>query len=342
MVLDDFPYLVASEPALPSIIQRWWDHAGRTSRLLLVLCGSAQAVMEDLQGWRAPLFGRVDLRLQLRPFDYAEAALLSPRLPAAERALVYGIFGGMPPYLRRWDAGVDHRTNLARLFGDPTSPLGEEGEFVLSSELAEASGYFRILQGIASGHRTYGRIKDFAGIEIQHQLERLVSLGLVERTVPVTEEPDRSRRVLYRIADNFMSFWFRFIFPRRWMCRGWGRWWSRDTSVAIDVVGMRGKEVVLAGSVKWARSCGAQELRALARAAQSLPGRADEMQLALFARDQVDDLGAVPSPSPQTTCIGMSPCIRDQGRRPRDETERPPMSRRQAVIVISAVRTGST
>ena len=62
-MLDEFPCLVEADPGLPSIIQRFWDHAGRSSRLFLVLCGSAQAVMEDLQAQRAPLFGRVDVRL---------------------------------------------------------------------------------------------------------------------------------------------------------------------------------------------------------------------------------------------------------------------------------------
>src|SRR5262249_39405736 len=97
----------------------------------------------------------------------------------------------------------------------PVSPLIEEGEFILSSEMAEASGYFRILNAIATGARTYGAIKDFAGIDIQRQLERLIAIELVERVVPVSEDPSRSKRAVYRIADNFLSFWFRFIYRHR-------------------------------------------------------------------------------------------------------------------------------
>jgi AAA+ ATPase superfamily predicted ATPase len=336
VVLDEFPYLVEAEPGLPSIIQRFWDHQGRETRLLLVLCGSAQAVMEDLQTQRAPLFGRVDLRLHLRPFAYREAALFTPRLQPADRALVYGVLGGMPVYLQRWDDRLASEANLHALFANPVSPLVEEGEFVLSSELPEASGYFRILHAIAAGERTYGAIKDFAGIEIQRQLERLISIGLVERTLPITENPSRSKRALYRIADNFLNFWFRFIYRHRadiarglgsellersvipalsdymgepWeeMCRDFirveaitgrlpvevsrvGRWWNRDNSVEIDIVGLRGKEVVLAGSVKWSRSAGTQELRALRRAAEALPDRAEHVQLAVFAREQIDPI----------------------------------------------------
>ena len=80
-----------------------------------------------------------------------------------------------------------------------------------TSELPDASGYFRILHGIAAGNRTFNALRDFAAIDITRQLERLQRVGLVQREVPVTEDPLRSKRVLYRIGDNFLHFWFRFF-----------------------------------------------------------------------------------------------------------------------------------
>ncbi len=336
MVLDEFPYLVDAEPALPSVVQRFWDQQGRVSKLHLILCGSAQAVMEELQSSGAPLFGRVDLRLQLRPFGYREAALFTPRLAPSEQVICYAVLGGMPTYLQRWNDGVGHEANLRRLFADPTSPLVEEGEFVLSSELPEGSGYFRILLAIAAGNRTYGTIKRFADIDIQRQLDRLLSIGLIERQVPVTADPSRTKQVVYRIADNFLAFWFRFVYRHRadiarglgseivrrvilpglgdylgepWeeLCRehvrrlaatgdlptsvsSVGRWWSTDGSTEIDIVGLNGKTVVLAGSVKWSRSVGRAELDRLRRSVEVLPNRAPNVTLALFAREQVRDV----------------------------------------------------
>ncbi|HEX9696070.1 MAG TPA: ATP-binding protein, partial [Actinomycetota bacterium] len=238
-----------------------------------------------------------------------------------------------------WRDDVGHGANLRRLFGDATSPLIEEGEFVLSSELPEGAGYFRILRAIASGHRTYGAIRTFADIEIDRQLDRLVRIGLVERVVPATEDPTRTRRAVYRIADNFLAFWFRFIYRRRsdiarglgievvartiiprfpdYMGEPWeemgrehmrglaarnalpvpvssiGRWWNKDHSVEIDIVGVQGRTVVLAGSVKWARRVGRSELLRLRRAVEALPDRAEDVQLVLMARDHVD--GVQPS-----------------------------------------------
>ncbi len=334
VVLDEFPFLVEADPALPSVIQRFWDHTGRLTKLRLVLCGSAVSTMERLQAERAPLFGRIDARLHLRPFDYSQAALFVPRLSPSQRAIAYAVVGGMPAYLSRWADDRGHVANLRRLFGDPVSPLVDEGEYVLTSELPEASGYFRILHAISAGHRTYGKIRSFADIEIQRQLERLIELGLVERAVPITEAPSRTKRVTYRIADNFLAFWFRFVYRYRpdiarglgrsvvdrsivpalsdymgeaWedMCRAHlrrlarrgdlpvpvssvGSWWNADHSVQIDLVGLDGRKVVMAGAAKWSRRMPSAELDRLRRAVESLPRRARDIRFVLFARERVD------------------------------------------------------
>ena len=142
--------------------------------------------------------------------------------------------------------------------------------------------------------------------------------------------------MIYRIGDNFLDFWFRFVFRRRadiarglgrevvdrmilprlndhmgaiWeeMCRDFvrrraaqgalpvpvssvGRWWNRDNSVEVDVVGLDGRKVVLAGSVKWSRTAGRGELRRLQEAVEALPDRAEHVQLVLFARERVRDV----------------------------------------------------
>lgn len=107
---------------------------------------------------------------------------------------------------------VEHR-RLTRRPGHPRSvddlftrtAYRSYGILVLC-ELPERAGYFRILLAIANGHRTYGAIRTFADIEIDRQLDRIVRIGLVERVVPATDDPMRTRRAVYRIADNFLAF----------------------------------------------------------------------------------------------------------------------------------------
>lgn len=215
VVLDELQYLVAGDPALPSVIQRFWDEHGRGSRLRLVLCGSATAVLEGLGAERAPLFGRFSTSLQIHPFSYHETAVFQPGLAPADQAVMYGILGGMPLYLGMWNAEESVADNALRLFGDPGSPLVNEGELLLRTELPEAAGYFRLMSAVAAGRTRFAELRDTVQMNPARPLERLTSVRLLERRAPVTEDPARSRQRAYRVADNFLAFWFRFVYPNR-------------------------------------------------------------------------------------------------------------------------------
>ncbi len=210
VVLDEFPYLEESTPGLASVIQRWWDHRGRDSHIMLVLCGSAQTFMEGLDAGTAPLHQRFTRKIRLDPLSYREAAEFVPALSAADRARVYGILGGTPLYLREWRGDEDLRSNLVRLFGDPASSLVDSARLVLHTDLGDATASYRALSAIANGATKRNEILQRASISNERTLQRLEQLRLIARRVPITEGAT-SRRGLYVVTDPYFRFWFRFI-----------------------------------------------------------------------------------------------------------------------------------
>jgi uncharacterized protein len=333
VVLDEFSYLVESDPALPSVVQRFWDRVGRTSKLRLVLCGSATTVLEGLGAERAPLFGRFTGRLQVHPFSYRDAAAFHPSLSPERQALVYGILGGMPLYLRLWDPDATLEENLTELVGDASAPLVNEGELLLRTELPDAAGYFRLMAAIAEGRTKFSGIRDVVKMDPTRGLDKLSTVRLVERRAPVTEDLGATRRRIHRIGDNFLTFWFRFVYPNRGeierglgpqvvrssivprldefmepvakeLARDWvrdraiagdlpgvtrvGSWWSADGRTEVDVVALRDTAVALAGKATWRPQLDRASLLRVRASLQLLPPQAEEVQVALFAREQFD------------------------------------------------------
>ncbi len=218
VVLDEFPYLCEAQAALPSLLQRFWDLQGRHTQLFLVLCGSQVSFMErELLAQRAPLYGRRTAQLQLRPLSFRDAAQFFPQYSARQQLMAYGMLGGMPAYLQRFDPHRSLRQNLLREALSVQGFLYEEPHFLLQMELRDPKTYMALLGAIASGCTRLNQIAQRAGLTVQvasKYLNVLRGLALVAREVsPLERAPERSKKGRYRVADPFLQFWFRFLQP---------------------------------------------------------------------------------------------------------------------------------
>jgi len=220
VVLDEFPYLRQDNPALPSILQKWWDTAGKASRIFLVLCGSQVGFMEhELLAERSPLYGRRTGQEHLGPLLPWDAALFFPGYSVRDRLAAYGILGGIPAYLERFHQAQTLKANLMREALNPQGFLYDEVHFLLRTELTQITTYLSLLKAVAGGATRITEIATRAGVPAtaaSRYLGTLRELGLIRRDVPFTERhPEKSKRGVYVVGDPFVAFWCRFILPHQ-------------------------------------------------------------------------------------------------------------------------------
>lgn len=222
IIIDEFPYLVEQTDALPSILQRVWDHTAAQTATTFVLTGSAIGMMHEyaLNG-TAPLYGRVTKspngEIEVGPLGFDAAMSFFPEYSPVEQVMAYGVFGGTPEYLRAVEDDQTLEENVTRTLLRRDGGLHEEPENVLHRELDEVNRYFAILKSLAEGNRARNEVAQGAGISnssVGYYLDRLRDLRIIERDYPVTVNPEQSRKGRYTITDQLFRFWFRFVYGR--------------------------------------------------------------------------------------------------------------------------------
>lgn len=221
IVIDEFQYLGKINPAFPSIFQKIWDEILKDKNVMVILCGSLIHMMESqVLNYSSPLYGRRTGQIKLKqiPFPYYKE-FFPKKITKRELVEKYAVTGGVPKYIESFKGDEDIFKAIQKNILNKQSYLYEEPNFLLQSEVSEVGNYFSVIKSIAFGNRKLGNIASnlsTSPTNLSKYLQTLVNLDILEREVPVTEEnPEKSKRGQYKIKDNFIAFWFQFIYPNR-------------------------------------------------------------------------------------------------------------------------------
>ncbi|WP_436345262.1 ATP-binding protein [Natronorubrum sp. FCH18a] len=218
VVIDEFPYLVESDDALPSKIQRVWDLHLEETAATLVLVGSSISVMEEkVLGGGSPLYGRRTGTIDLPPLELRDARQFYPEDDPDSIVRTWSVFGGTPYYLQALTPDASLAENIQSHVLSEHGVLHNEPEFLLRTEfgIREPQTYYTILRAIATGKRESNEIADFAGVDSNapsSYLSKLRRLRLIERDIPVTANPNATRKSRYRLNEPLFNFWFQYVY----------------------------------------------------------------------------------------------------------------------------------
>ena len=288
IVIDEFQYLAKVNPAISSIFQKIIDEFLKNKNIFLILCGSIISLMyKETLSYSSPLYGRreANIKLSQLKFKYIKEFFDIDEMIQIE---LYLILGGVPKYLEIFEYDKDILNSIAKNILDKDSFLYNEAFFLLQDEISEGVTYFSILEVIANGAHKLGerasRLQKPV-TNITSFMKKLIDLEIIYKDIPVTEN-HKSKKGEYYIKDNFLRFYFSYVFPyrsqleigniefvldrlrltfnefvgktyedlaREYVLNNFnvikcGRWWDKDTEIDILAIG---DEFTLFRECKW-------------------------------------------------------------------------------------------
>ncbi len=215
LVLDEYPYLRENTKGLDSILQSLIDCYKDTSGIKLILCGSYVDTMKALLEKQNPLFGRIDLTIDLKPMDYYESALFYPAFTDEDKVRLFSVFGGIPYYNRLIDAQKSVRENMIDLIASPGARLENEVSMYLNSEISKITNANEVFEALARGYSRYKDILDQSNVSsgpaLIDVLDKLMRMDVVAKEAPINDEHNKKKSGYY-ISDNLSLFYYKYIF----------------------------------------------------------------------------------------------------------------------------------
>ena len=222
LIIDEFQEFLHINPAIFGDMQNLWDRYKATARLNLVISGSVYSLMKKIfENSKEPLFGRANERIYLKPFNVSViknlvAGINSHHKPEDLLAF-YTITGGVAKYVEHFadKQRITLRKMLDEIFRE-NSLLADEGMNLLIEEFGrDYTTYFSILSLISSSKTSRSEIESILGKNAGGYLEKLENdYSIIRKVKPVLAKPG-SKAQKYFIEDNFLGFWFRFIYKNK-------------------------------------------------------------------------------------------------------------------------------
>lgn len=212
LVLDEFPYLTAHSPELPSVIQALYDRRGPAKGgppFRLILCGSSIAVMSTLLAGNQALRGRAVIDMRMGPFSYRDSADYW-ETDAGSAFLVDSVLGGAPGYRDIVGAAPGPGRFfdwLRRSVLNPSHALFSEPDYLLAEDpkIGERATYHAIWEAVSGGATSPTQIASVMGMDtgtLTYHLNIMRDGGFVRYDQDVLLQ----RRPVITVADPVVKF----------------------------------------------------------------------------------------------------------------------------------------
>ncbi len=218
LVIEDFEYIAKKDPEFASSIRRLKEKKLYPGPVMIILCSSSIAWVEnDMVECLGTCAKKVTGFVKVREQGFVNVVQKLSDYSVRECIEVYGILGGVPGYLSRWDTKQGLKENVCRHILAKDGFLFQEAQQYIKEELRELAVYNTILEAVASGRRKLNDLFLYTGFsraKISVYLKNLMAFEVVEKLSSFeTGGWDNAQKGLYAIRNTYIHFWYRFVYP---------------------------------------------------------------------------------------------------------------------------------
>ena len=215
LILDEYPYLKKIVQGIDSIIQSLIDNYKDVSNVSFIILGSYVDIMKSLLLSSNPLYGRIDLTIDLKPMDYYDSSLFYSSFSNEDKVKLYSVFGGIPYYNRLIDYSKSVYENIIDLIASDGARLENEVSMYLNSEISKIVNANEVFLALSKGFSKYSDILSqshvSSGPTLVDVLDKLIKMNVVIKVNPINSN-ENNKKSSYYISDNLSLFYYRYVF----------------------------------------------------------------------------------------------------------------------------------
>ncbi len=224
VLLDEVSWLAYFDKRFAATLKIAWDNMFKNHRqLVFVVCGSVSTWIKEKIVDSRSYYGRRSLDIVVPELTLKDCARFwsgrSDRVSVRDILDVLSITGGVPRYLEEVNPSQSVDDNIRRMAFRPDSILRRDFDEMFKDVITKRPRMVAmVLEALVDGPMTMseisGAISVGVGGNVSAALNQLVEAGLVARDIgmnPETGDEIRERR--YRLSDNYVRFYLKFIRP---------------------------------------------------------------------------------------------------------------------------------
>lgn len=219
VIIDEFHLMFESHEQMPFVLQHVWEETLRKKNIMIILCSSLTIFVEKIVlNQSNPFLKYVTGVLKLNKLSFFDAVKFFPNYSVHDKITAYAVFGGTPYYLSQMDPNLSLSENIVKKILTRSTILYHEVDTMIRSDIRESANLNPIVHAIASGSVNVKEIYEKTADDrnrISMYIKTLMDMDIVmrENMLSAVAGEDDPQRGTYIVADNFICFWYAFVYP---------------------------------------------------------------------------------------------------------------------------------